>query len=250
MTNIFSNIDLFRYINKYTDLRSLCDTCLLFATLKKYINYKLNKKYSLMYYDDISFRNMVLHKIFNPYKQLDLYLSLCDNITDVSTLGNVHTLDLSCCDYITDVSALGNVHTLILSGCCNITDVSAFGNVNTLDLRSCNKITDVSALGKVHTLNLSHCDITDVSALGKVHNLDLSYCQNITDVSMLENVHTLNLSYCNITDVSALGSVHTLILIKCRKIICDNNKLTSLPDNINFSNLQRFDCYHNNLTKF
>jgi len=29
-------------------------------------------------------------------------------------LGNVHTLDLNCCCDITDVSALGNVHTLIL----------------------------------------------------------------------------------------------------------------------------------------
>ena len=27
MTNIFTNIDLFRTINEYTDLRSLCDTC-------------------------------------------------------------------------------------------------------------------------------------------------------------------------------------------------------------------------------
>ena len=27
MTNIFSNTDLFRTINEYTDLRSLCDTC-------------------------------------------------------------------------------------------------------------------------------------------------------------------------------------------------------------------------------
>ena len=70
MTNIFTNTDLFRTINEYTNLQSICDTCSLFATLKKYINYILNKEYSLMYYDDILFRNMVLHKIFNPYKQL------------------------------------------------------------------------------------------------------------------------------------------------------------------------------------
>ena len=64
MTNIFLNIDLFRIINEYIDLRSLCDTCSfgknqeflskvakgkqifplgsLLSTLKKYINYKLN----------------------------------------------------------------------------------------------------------------------------------------------------------------------------------------------------------------
>ena len=165
MTNIFSNIDLFRIINEYTDLRSLCDTCRLFATLKKYINYKFNKEYSLMYYDDISFRNIVLSKIFNPNKQLHLNLTGCDNITDVSALGNIHTLNLSECDNITDVSALGNVHTLYLKKCNNITDVSALKNVHTLDLSRCKNITDVSTLGNVHTLNLAFCDnIIDVRA--------------------------------------------------------------------------------------
>ena len=114
MKNIFFNIDLFRNIAEYIDLRSLCDTCRLFATLKKYINYKFNKEYSLMYYDDILFRNKVLSKIFNPLKQLHLDLSYCENITDVSALGNVHTLNLSCCNKITDVSALKNVYTLTL----------------------------------------------------------------------------------------------------------------------------------------
>ena len=109
MSNIFHNIDLFRIINEYTDLRSLCDTCSLFITLKKYINYILNKEYSLMYYDDILFRNTILNKIFNPIKQLHLDLSECLNledcnkIIDVSTLGNVHTLNLNNCNQITDV---------------------------------------------------------------------------------------------------------------------------------------------------
>ena len=62
MTTIFYNIDLFSIINEYIDLRSLCDTCRSFSILKKYINYKLNKQYSLMYYDDILFRNKVLSK--------------------------------------------------------------------------------------------------------------------------------------------------------------------------------------------
>ena len=85
MTTIFTN----------PDLRSLCDTCLLFATLKKYIIYKLNKEYSLMYYDDILFRNNILHKIFNPYKQLKLDLSDCQNITNLSVLDNIYSLNLS-----------------------------------------------------------------------------------------------------------------------------------------------------------
>jgi len=121
--DLFTNPDLFRVINEYTDLRSLCDTCTFLSTLKTYITYKLTKEYSLLYYDDVLFRNRVLNKICNPYKQLYLNLSDCD-ITDVSALGNVHTLDLSLCNI---TSALGNVHTLNLSLCDNITDVSALG---------------------------------------------------------------------------------------------------------------------------
>ena len=83
METIFLNIDIFKYIDKYTDLRNFCDTCRSFATLKKYINYKLNKEYSLMYYDNVLFRNKVLSKIFNPLKQLNLDLSYCNKITDV-----------------------------------------------------------------------------------------------------------------------------------------------------------------------
>ncbi len=86
MIDLFINPDLFRVINEYTNLRSLCDTCMLLSTLKTYINYKLTKEYSLMYYDDVLFRNRVLNKICNPYKQLHLNLSGC-NITDVSALG-------------------------------------------------------------------------------------------------------------------------------------------------------------------
>jgi hypothetical protein len=165
MIDLFINPDLFRVINEYTDLRNLCDACKLLSTLKTYITYKLTKEYSFMYYDDVLFRNRVLNKICNPYKQLYLNLSDCD-ITDVSD-----------CD-ITDVSALGNVHTLNLSLCDNITDVSALGNVTSLNLNCCKNITDVSMLGKVNTLNVSGCNITDVSALGEVHILGLSDCEN------------------------------------------------------------------------
>ena len=135
--DLFTNPDLFGYIDEYTDLRSLCDTCTLLLTFKQYITYKLNNKYSLMYYDDVLFRNRVLNKIFNPYKQLHLDLSDCNEITDVSVLGNVHTLNLRNCYTITDVSELGNVHTLDLFRCYQITDVSALGNVHNLDLTYC-----------------------------------------------------------------------------------------------------------------
>jgi hypothetical protein len=43
---------------------------------------------------------------------------------------------------VTDVSSLGNNHTLIFNNCVQITDVSSLGNVHTLDLWNCIKVTD------------------------------------------------------------------------------------------------------------
>jgi hypothetical protein len=75
MRKIF-NLDLFKYMNEYTDLRRLCDTCLSFKNFKKYVHYNLNKQYSLLYYDNAWFRNIVLSKIVNS-KQLHLDLISC-----------------------------------------------------------------------------------------------------------------------------------------------------------------------------
>ena len=54
------------------------------------------------------------------------------------------------------LALVGHVHELDFNG-SNITDVSALGGVHTLDLSYCTGITDVSALGGVHTLNLGGC---------------------------------------------------------------------------------------------
>ena len=64
---------------------------------------------------------------------------------------------------ITDVSKLGNVHTLGLSY-TKVTDVSKLGNVHDLELIS-TSVTDVSMLGNVHTLNLSNTQVKDFSML-------------------------------------------------------------------------------------
>ena len=57
-----------------------------------------------------------------------LYIKNCNNLTDVSDLGNLHTLDINGCKYLTDVSALGKLHTLNLIDCNILTNVSALEN--------------------------------------------------------------------------------------------------------------------------
>ena len=77
---------------------------------------RLNKNYSIIYYENEEFRNMIKSRVINPRNQLSLDLRDFDNITDVSVLGVVHSLKLCRCNNITDVSSLGKVTNLNLSG--------------------------------------------------------------------------------------------------------------------------------------
>ena len=99
----------------------------------EYIGYRyisLNRKYSTLYCENETFRDLISTLILAPKRQVSLNI-ICFKITDVSALGGVHTLNLSGCSNITDVSALGGVHFLNLSHCSNIMDVSALGGVHT-----------------------------------------------------------------------------------------------------------------------
>ena len=138
MEKLYNYPELFKLIQEYTNLDKLYECNKYYKnTIKKY--YIFCKKYSLKYYEDPIFYNFINQYIYTK-KYLSIELSECTSITDVSALGNVHTLDLSYTN-ITDVSELGNVHKLNLSY-TNITDVSALGNLHTLDLSYTN-ITDV-----------------------------------------------------------------------------------------------------------
>ena len=88
----FVVFELMRYIDITNLLNS---TKLLKNVKKKYIYRKLNKKYSLKYYDYEEFRNIIHNSIKNPNKQIALDLN-----------------EFRCNKYITDVSALGKVHII------------------------------------------------------------------------------------------------------------------------------------------
>ena len=65
--------------------KEVCEEC---RSLKMY---KLNKHHSLLYYEDEEFREQVKQTISSP-RQLTLNLSECDNVRDVSALGDVHIM--------------------------------------------------------------------------------------------------------------------------------------------------------------
>jgi hypothetical protein len=156
--------DLVRLIADFTCINHILGLPYYLYFKKSCYYHTLNKKQSLKFYKVESFRKNMLDKIKYPRKQLSLDLNET-KVSDVSALGQVHTLDL-CGTDVSDVSALAHVHTLNLS--------------ETL-------VSDVSALGHVHTLNLSGTKVSDASALGHVHTLDLRGTK-VTDTSMLKNV--------------------------------------------------------------
>ena len=113
-------VDIMRIIQEYVDLREFFAISKTLIETKRHVLYwKLNVAASVRYYEDVEFQRVIREKVVNVSKQLNLHFRDCDKITDVSALGNVHTLDLSRCDKVTDVSALGNVHTLTLSHCAS-----------------------------------------------------------------------------------------------------------------------------------
>ena len=164
-----------------------------YLTLNEIRNFSnINKEYDDMceYY----IKNNIIVKIKHRDEAIKLanegykikYEELNKSIKDVSSLGNVHTLDLSFCTKIKDVSSLGNVHTLNLSFCTKIKNVSALGNVHTLNLSFCKDIKDVSALGNV----------TGTVASKRLHTLFLNGCTGIKENHkelklMLSNVKKL-----------------------------------------------------------
>jgi len=70
---ILLSSDIFMCILNYVNVRAYYDTCqLLFKYKKKYVKYKLNIHYSLMFKIDETFRAVILERISNPQTQLIL----------------------------------------------------------------------------------------------------------------------------------------------------------------------------------
>jgi hypothetical protein len=67
-------VDVFRLIGEWTDTTNLTATNrFFFYNVKQFMYLKLNNKYSLQYYRDDRFRELVLSRVDKPRKQLSLF---------------------------------------------------------------------------------------------------------------------------------------------------------------------------------
>lgn len=145
-----------------------------------------------------------------------LYLSRCpiSNISHIELMKSLIELDLSHCSFITDISPAKHVSILNLSFCVNILDFSMLGNVRNLNLTG-TRIFDCGPLCNVPNLNLSGCANIEVVSMLKNVSLDLSHCYKVKDVSMLGHIKTLKLNGTNITSVQGLETVESLSVVCC-----------------------------------
>lgn len=121
---------IFQQIQEFLDdsdtVNSILNVSGKFQDSKKSNFYwKLNRKYSLEFHRNVSYKFRLDTLLTDVKKQLSLTFGSNNKISDVSALGNVHALDLRSCYGISDVSTLGNVHTLDISWCSEIKNVSA-----------------------------------------------------------------------------------------------------------------------------
>ena len=88
-------------------------------------------------------------------------LSFCEHIYDFSCLGDNDELRLFYTE-ISDVSNLARVKTLDISSCNNIHDISSLANVESIDIRLSFGITDISMLRNIKEISASYIDYDDL----------------------------------------------------------------------------------------
>src|ERR1700758_5137431 len=120
------NRDILQKISEYVPLNKLFETSKMYnAQAKNIRKIYLIGNHVIEYINNRNFFNSIHKLISFPNKQICIIFRNSSRITNVGSLGNVHTLSLRRCTGITDVNSLGNVHALHLSGCIGITDVSS-----------------------------------------------------------------------------------------------------------------------------
>lgn len=229
---VVNGMERARYIEKWLDTAGTME--LMYDYGYKLTNdnlkYELENYWYLCLLDDyVPNKNLLI--ILDGIKKKNLSISMQRTSTGyVSALSKVHTLYLSGCNELTDVSALGGVHKLLLHLCHNIIDISGLANVNYLLLSYCNKIKDINMLGNVHTLVVSCCSgIQDISGLTSVYNINLGGV-TITNMNDFRNARRVSISGCRgVKDIDMLANIYELELSSfSNTYILDINKLVGV----------------------
>lgn len=107
------------------------------------LNIFVNEKNQTLLLDGILSRKYYKNKEYKCYidnyitihnLKLEIYISYCNDIIDVSLFNNAYMLCLYYCDNIVDISTLTSIHKLTLHGCKNLANNFVKGTINYLQL--------------------------------------------------------------------------------------------------------------------
>ena len=196
--------------------------------------------------------NMEAVRALPQLTSLRLHSKSLTDVSVVSGLTHLTSLDLGHCNWRTDVSVLSGLKQLTTLNLCRsktLTDVSALSgliHLTSLDLAYCDCLTDVSALSGLKQLtSLRLCgfksltDVSVLSGLSRLTLLTLTWCRSLTDVSGLSGLTQLVRLYIDrcekvrdihpLTSLSSLKTLHIGGLNRIRSIE-PLRKLTSLME--------------------
>ena len=140
---------------------------------------------------------------------------------------------------ITDVSVLTNILSLDLSENDNLQGLDKLPSTTSLSLDNCNieNLNSIAGLVKLTDLSLNNNNITDISIITNLTKLNNLYLYNnsisqIPNLTSLSNLYYIDLSSNNITDISELSKLQYI------SAILDNNKISTIPEDDNWYSLQ------------
>ncbi|KAL0220260.1 hypothetical protein RCL1_000115 [Eukaryota sp. TZLM3-RCL] len=172
-------------------------------------------------------------------KSLNLSQKRVENISQISKLTNLETLDLSNVrlpphNKITDISFLSPCIKL-KSLSLNDSEVTDFGPLSLI-------------LNNLKSLSLNNTEFSDLSQLSLFKQLEILSLKGnrITDIyplSSLENLGCLSLCYNQISDLSPLSCLHFL-----EKLYLSCNKITDISFLASLNNLVDLSLAHNRIT--
>ena len=205
------------------------------------LEYKLNKKYSIKYYESgfipeiannlnnvrrkIEFRN---GKVISLNLRENRYLNINRN-----ALGpHIQEVNLSFCHRLNDVSTLEGIKKLNLLGCSEVRDISSLGKVEDLDILFCHNISDISCLSRVNSLRIILSYINrGLEVLENVNYLRLHGDYNLTAefLNKLKASHIVVVHNYFFSDVSLLVSrPRSKVSIYCCPLVVDVSPLSKI----------------------
>ena len=181
-----------------------------------------------------------------------LVLKGCNNITDISMLGNVQCLDVKHCPIARDkfpIPLQSNQKWSFDSVC--IDDLSTFNGLSKLKIRKCDSIKQVSGLVNITLLELEECnELKVIKCLHAVSELRVKGCRKFTTMHDLTAVkHVYIAKCCQLTSLKGLENVPRISLvygdgIKTVDISCEGKEIVF--DKMNYlKDIQRLEKARN-----